>query len=146
MICLRLTNSGKAAAENLKLKLDRDFYRYGSNKSVDNLSNIYLFQKTVRTFAPGTELIFYLGTGFDLFKDATDRKLTPLQFAITAKYGFLEETFTEDTYIDLEVYHYANLQPVDRIEDCLKSIAESLKEISVDRKNGTRGSNGKTRG
>lgn len=130
MICLKITNSGKISAEDLELKLNKDFYRYGSRESVDNLSSVYTFQKKIKTFTPGTELIFYLGTGYDLFKDETDHNLTPLQFTITAKYKFFKETFSEDTYIDLEIYHYTNLQPVDRIEKNLTSMAESLKKIS----------------
>lgn len=130
MICLRITNSGKVSAEDLELKLDKDFYRYGSTDAVNNLSSVYAFQKVIKTFAPGIELLFYLGTGHDLFKDETDHNLTPLQFTITAQYKFFEETFSEETYIDLEIYHYTNLQPVDRVEGSLESISESLKKIS----------------
>ena len=130
MICLKITNSGKASAEDLELKLNKNFFRYGSKNPVDNLSGVYAFQKKIKTLAPGTELIFYLGTGYDLFKDETDHNLTPLQFTVTAKYEFLKEAFSEDTYIDLEIYHYTNLQPIDRIETNLQSIADSLRTIS----------------
>lgn len=132
MICLKISNTGKTAAQNLQLKLDRDFYQYGKKEVRYNLANAYAFQNTIETFVPGAELVFYIGMGFQIFDDNTNSKLTPTQFTITATYKYSEKTVSEKTTIDLQAYRMTSLPPQEAIVTQLKEI---VKAISKHKKN-----------
>ena len=127
MLCLKISNTGKTAAEDLQLELDRDFHRYGENGEVkDNLKDAYAFQNKIETFAPGSELLFYLGYAHNLFSDQVDRNLTPCQFTIEATYKYLGNKFSEKTSIDIETYKGTQLWPKEALIQALEGIAEAI--------------------
>lgn len=128
MICLRICNTGKAIAEKLRLKLDKDYYPPRENQDEEyNLREIYAFTKEIKTFAPGAELIFYLGTGSDIFKEENQRR--PWQFTITATYNFLGKPVSEEIVIDLESYRYSQLHPQEAFVTSLKNIESAIREL-----------------
>ncbi len=128
MLCLRIANNGKMAAENVRLDIDRDFYKYGSTKDEHNLKDAYIFNNPIGTLVPGTELLFYLGMGFHIFGENTDPLKTPSKFIITAKYQYLEKTVEEKTVIDLEAYRMSSLPPQESIVTQLKEIVKAIKD------------------
>ncbi|MDT8303472.1 MAG: ABC transporter permease [Sedimentisphaerales bacterium] len=128
MICLRICNTGKAIAEKLQLKLDKDYYPSRENQEEEyNLRNIYAFTEEIKTFSPGAELIFYLGTGNDIFKEDNQRR--PRQFTITATYNFLEKPLSEEVVVDLEAYRNSQLHPQEAIVTSLKKIESAISEL-----------------
>jgi hypothetical protein len=130
MICLRISNTGRTTAENLKLRWDKDFYQYREKEDKYNLRKAYAFQNVIETFVPGAELLFYLGMGFQIFADDTDPKLTPSQFTITATYRYSGKEILEQTTIDLEAYRKTSLPPQDAIVSELKEIAKAVDALS----------------
>ena len=129
MICLRICNTGKEIAENLRLKLDKDYYPPRDKQEEEyNLREIYAFTKEIRTFVPGAELIFYLGTGNDIFKGENQRR--PRQFTIQAIYNFSGKTISEETVLDLEAYRNSQLYPEEAIVTRLKNIESAIRELN----------------
>ncbi|RVC09170.1 hypothetical protein, partial [Mesorhizobium sp. M7A.F.Ca.CA.002.15.2.1] len=50
----RIWNRGSSSAENLKLTVDRDFYRFGETVGESkNISDMYIFKNTLAALAPG---------------------------------------------------------------------------------------------
>ena len=133
MLCLKITNTGKMPAEKLQLRWDKDFYQYGEKEDNRNLKKAYAFQNVIETFVPGSELLFYLGMGFQIFSDDTDRELTPTQFTITATYNYSGKKVSEQTTINLEAYRKTSLPPQDAIVTHLKKIAEGVNKLCKNR-------------
>jgi len=128
MICLRISNTGKVIAENLQLRLDKDYYPPQEQKDNEyNLREVYAFTKEIKTFAPGAELIFYLGTGNDIFKEESSCR--PRQFTITTTYNFSGKTVSEETIIDLETYRNSQLYPQEAMVTGLKNIESAIRAL-----------------
>lgn len=128
MICLRICNTGKVIAENLQLKLDKDYYPPREKEEEEyNLREIHAFKEEIKTFALGAELIFYLGTGNDIFKEENQRR--PWQFTITAMYHFSGKTVSEETVLDLEAYRKSQLYPEEAMVTGLKNIESAIREL-----------------
>jgi hypothetical protein len=126
---LRIANTGKTGAENLRLTMDRDFYQYGQ-QSRPNLRTIPAFQQPIEQLPPGTEISFGLAQGFVILGENADPSLTPPVFTITATYSYGQKTVTETTTIDLRPYMQGRTVP-DPIVDELKQIREkALKDIA----------------
>lgn len=105
---LRISNSGKTAAEKLRLKLDRDFYMW-ADKSL-NLSGQHIFRHEIASFAPGAVLTFGLIQSFKLFGKDSDHKVTPLVFKVQATYRYLGNSVEEETIIDLQQFRGALIE------------------------------------
>lgn len=105
LLYLRVANVGKAAALNLRLSLNRDFFQFGETKNPEgNLKNFSAFTKPIDSFPPGMELIFGLAQGFVVFGKAAHAEACPTQFTVTAAYKFFGKSVTEATPIDLRPY------------------------------------------
>ena len=102
---LRISNTGKTAAEKLRLNLDRDFYMW-ADKSL-NLAVQNIFRHEIASFAPGAVLTFGLIQGFKLFAEDADHKVTPLVFKVQATYRYLGNSVEEETIIDLQQFRGA---------------------------------------
>ena len=129
MLYLRISNSGKTAAANLRLSIDRDFYPYGDQSTSErNLGSMSAFNRALDSFPPDAELIFALAQGFVLFGESVDEKITPLQVRISATYSFSCKTVTETTDVDLRPYRRSMAQPTPLLES-LEKIRKELEKI-----------------
>jgi hypothetical protein len=105
ILYLRIKNSGRTAAMNLELSIDRDFYQFGeTNQNGKNLKNLSAFTVPIDSFPPEMELLFALGQGWVLFGEDGNTTAMPTQFAVTAKYAFSGIEVSETTHIDLRPY------------------------------------------
>jgi hypothetical protein len=129
MICLKISNTGKTSAENVSMRLDRDFFQYGKTSPEHNLASAYVFKNRIKTFPPGTDLLFYLGFGFQIFDEKTNPALTPSQFTIKVRYSYSDREVCEETTIDLEAYRMSSLPPQDAIVTQLKKITEAIDKL-----------------
>jgi len=110
MFMLRIVNTGRTGALNVRLELDRDFYQYGQ-KNGTNLRKTVAFTQQIEQLAPGGEIRFGLGFGPQLVGDVVDATLTPPVFTITAMYSYGQKTVTEKTTIDIRPYRDAMRVP-----------------------------------
>lgn len=125
---LQITNTGKTTAENLRLKIDRDFYLLGKDV---NIADLNAFKNTIKSFAPGMEILFFLATSPMLFNENSDEKKTPRTFAISAsyEYGNGARQVEEKTTIDFNPFLETTVTPADPVVIQLKSVSDRLKEV-----------------
>jgi hypothetical protein len=124
---LKIINSGKTAASNLKLTLDRDFFKVGEQKESNNLRNFNVFNNSINSFSPNTEILLMLAQGFKVFADDANEAILPKRFSITASYQYGNSSVTEETNIDLTPY-LNSLQPYDSVVTKLKEIKQAIEK------------------
>lgn len=124
---LRIANTGRTGANNVRLSLDRDFYQYGQ-KNRPSLRDATVFQQPIDQLPPGAELIFGLAQGFVVLGAEADPSVTPPVFSISATYSFGDKTVSEKTTIDLRPYK-ESMDPPSAVADELKKIREQLEKI-----------------
>ena len=123
---LKIKNSGKTAAENLRLSIDKDFFKAGNEKDESNLRSFHAFKEKIDSFVPGAEMIFRLAQDFVIFGDTIKSETTPAIFTITAEYEYQQKKVKENTVIDLRPY-YPSVLPHDPVVNQLKELRETIK-------------------
>jgi hypothetical protein len=123
---LKISNSGLTAANNLKLRLDKDFFQFGEKNDERNLKSHSAFKDSIDAFVPSAEMYFYLAQSFVLFKKGNE-DLTPTKFIVTAEYEYLDKKVAEKTIIDLSPYLGA-ANPYDPLVAQLKAIKEVIEK------------------
>lgn len=114
---LKIYNSGKTSALNVKLELDKDFYQF--DESDKNLKKASAFSSAFDSFAPNQELFFALGQGWLIFGES--KHSLPEQFVVTASYSYLDKEVVEKNHIDL--------RPFSQSEGQRNPIVEELEKI-----------------
>jgi hypothetical protein len=100
ILYLKIYNSGKTPALNVKLELDKDFYQL--DESNKNLKEVSAFSSTFDSFAPNQELFFALGKSKNIF--GKSEHPMPEQFVITASYSYMDKEVVEKSHIDLRPF------------------------------------------
>jgi hypothetical protein len=113
LMMLTIRNAGSTNARNLKLSIDRDFYFNGENNPVKNLKTFSAFTEAIECLPPQAELVFHLGVGHVVFRNAD---LCPIRFAISAEYEFDGEQFTA--------------QPIDPVAEQIGNLTQKISEIA----------------
>lgn len=124
---LRIENTGRTAADNVRFTLDRDFFQFGETKNPKkNLRNMSAFQKPIDSMAPGFRLNFALGQGWVIFGEDADPSVTPDRFTITANYEYSGKSVEESHLVDLQPYigtegdHDAVVEELEKIRKALE--------------------------
>ena len=105
ILYLRIENSGRTGAQNVRLTLDRDFFQFGENDRAEkNLRTRSAFTAPIDTLAPGHQLNFALGQGWVIFGENARPEITPPQFNVTAEYEYRGRNIVEVNRIDLRPY------------------------------------------
>jgi len=105
LLYLRVENSGRTGAENVRLTIDRDFYKFGeADRPEKNLRTMSAFTTPIDNFPPGNELLFALGQGWVIFGENARPDITPPQFSVIASYEFRGRNVEEVNRIDLRPY------------------------------------------
>lgn len=126
---LRISNTGKSAAINLRLGIDKSFQMFGEMSEDRNLATLKAFNQPIGSFPPGAEITFSLAQGFVIFAGNEENPGLPHTFSVTAKYQFEGKEITEINNIDLRPYLGSGV-PQDAYIRKLKSIDESLQSIA----------------
>jgi len=130
---LKISNSGKTAAKNLRLIIDKPFYQYGEKKDEANLANFNAFSKEIEEMGPGEQIEFALIQSFVVFKNKTDDEsvaAAPLKFKITAKYSFANKTVEETHNMDFSPYLNSEI-PEDPIASGLEEIKKAIEQMGT---------------
>lgn len=125
---LKIKNTGNSAAQNLLIKLDKDFFISGLENEKKNIRNAFVFNNIIESFPPGSELFYLLGHGSVLLKNDFDEKITPQEFTVASKYEFYENIYSEKTNINLKQYEGTVIFS-DSLADNLRDISIQLEEI-----------------
>lgn len=127
VLYLRIENTGRTGAENLRLSMDKDFFQFGEAKQPEgNLRTKAAFDDTIQSLPPGGSLVFALAQGFVIFAPDADASVVPQQFTVTATYGFAGKQVSETHRIDLRPYidSEGERDPVVEELERLRKIAE----------------------
>jgi hypothetical protein len=127
---LKVSNSGRTAARNLRLALDKTFLKFGERSQQSDLSNFTAFKQPIDSFPPGAEITFSLAQGFKIFEGNAENPDLPQNISVTAEYEFEKKQVREVNRIDLRPYFGANI-PQDGYIRKLNEISESLKKIAA---------------
>jgi len=122
---LHIKNVGTTAANRLRLTLDRDYQFNAEEGQHKNLRSYTAFSKEIQMLSPGSELRFLLGVGHRILSNPS---LCPLQFIVTAEYGYEGKIVIEKTTVDLEPFGRTN-QPVDPLVERMDKLVAELKAI-----------------
>ena len=126
---LRIANTGRTGASNVRLTLDRDFYQLGE-KHMPNLREASVFQQPIEQLPPGAEIIFGLAPAHVVLDDKADQSVAPQIFSINATYLYGEKHVSEMTTIDFRPYK-ESMHPPSVIADELQEIRKQLEKIAV---------------
>jgi hypothetical protein len=127
VLYLRIENTGRTAAENLRLSMDKDFFQFGVAKEPDhNLRTKPAFVDAIQSLPPGGKLVFALAQGFVIFAPGADAGIVPQQFSVSAAYGFAGKQVHETHRVDLRPYigSEGELDPVVEELEKLRKLAE----------------------
>lgn len=125
---LRISNTGKTPANNLKLSMDKAFYKFGEKKEENNLADHPAFKQVITSFPPGAEIVFSLAQSFVIFGKEASSKVVPTSFTVTAVYSYEGKQIKEVNIIDLNPYLGASI-PQDPYVRKLKAINESIEKV-----------------
>lgn len=128
LISLKIANTGQSAAKNLRLVMDRDFYKFAEKQEGKNIATFKAFQEPIEMLAPEAELTFDLAQGFKIFVEDADDDVVPKVFTITASYGFPGGSVEERNVIDLRPFEEST-QPRDLIVSELQEIRKAIEKI-----------------
>jgi len=129
ILYLKIENTGKTAANDLKLILDKDFFQFGEGNNIKrNIRTMSAFALPIDSFPPGAELIFALAQGWVVFGADSNPNVTPTKFTINAAYNYAGKSVQETNIIDLDPYHSsenANDPVVEELERIRKVIEKN---------------------
>ena len=128
MFFLSIKNIGKTEAKNLKLTIDKDFYKFGKKENAANIKNLPAFSEPIASFALGAEILIYLAQHFVVFGKESNEAVTPKTFSVYAEYQFSNKSIIEKTIVDLNPFIETAL-PQEPIVKQLKKISESIEKI-----------------
>jgi hypothetical protein len=123
---IKISNTGQSPAQNLTLSMDKNFYIQGNKKR--NLAQFKAFVEPIEMLAPGTEIIFDVGTAIQIFSKDADQNIMPRVFGITASYEFFGKIVIEKNIIDLNPFLESS-QPRDSLIKELKNIVEAIYKL-----------------
>ncbi len=129
LLNLRIQNTGKSAAQNLKLDIDRDYFQFGEKKDNKNIRLKSAFQRQISCFPPDSVIEFALGMGHQIFSQTADDDVSPKSFSVTATYSFSGKRVNEVTEIDLSPYLETDL-PRNVVYDGLSEVKEAIKQLA----------------
>ena len=130
LISLKIANTGQSAATNLRLVIDRDFYKFAEKHESKNIANFKAFREPIEMLAPGAELTFDLAQGFKIFSQDADPDVVPSAFTITASYEFSGMKVEERNVIDLRPFEEST-QPRDLVVSELKEIRKAIGKVKA---------------
>jgi hypothetical protein len=129
LLCLAIENVGRSPAQNLRMKMDRDFYPHAERRERENIAKLPAFAEPIRSLAPGAKVTFILGVGHTLFAASED--LCPRVFTVSAEYASGLRRYAEDHSVDLRPLVHSSVvhDPVaEEVEKLRKSLEGLLKQ------------------
>lgn len=133
---LSIKNTGKTAAQKLKLKIDRPFYSF--DKDSLNIADAGLFTTGVTSFAPGAQIVYGLGFGGGRFLKDPDPERMPHQFTVTAEYSFGGKRVVDANAVDMNqftgiiLYASPEAKNLEKMRKAMESLASEAKRLRQD--------------
>ena len=123
---LRITNTGRTVARNLRLTMDESFHKFGETSKDSDISTFSAFNHPIDAFPPGASMTFALAQGFVVFAKDADESILPKRFAVTAEYEYgIDKKVQEEHVIDLRPYLNADIPQ----EALIRKLSDMIKVI-----------------
>lgn len=137
VISLQFTNRGNSNATNVRISIDKPFYRFGEKAPGRNIQEYYIFSHPIACIAPGDKVTIDLSQGFNINKEVEGENITPDNFTVNVKYDSPVKSYDEKTFIDIRPYFQSfageyEVEELIGIKKQLQSIAKSLERLSKD--------------
>lgn len=127
---LTVSNTGRTSARNLRLSIDRSFYKFGESNPESDLATCSAFTQPIDAFAPGSEMTFSLAQGFVIFAENADESILPKKFTIVAEYEYgLDRSVKESHTIDLRPYLGADV-PQEALIRKMKDLIKAVEKVA----------------
>lgn len=136
VIQLLIKNVGRSPAQNLRLRLDRDFFQFGEKGEGRNLAKQSAFSLPIDCLPPMAELLFDLGMGFKIFENGADTTICPHTFEVSAEYMFGKSKYSEKTRVDLRPYlgtsvpHHPVVEELGRVRKSIDNLSGVIKQTA----------------
>lgn len=134
VIQLLVRNIGRSPAQNLRLRLDRDFFQFGEKAEARNLAKQSAFSQPIYCLPPMSELLFDLGMGFKIFEGGADPTICPHTFEMSAEYEYGKNKYSEKTHVDLRPYmgtsvpHHPVVEELERVRKSIDNLSGVVKQ------------------
>lgn len=134
VIQLLVRNVGRSPAQNLRLRLDRDFFQFGEKGEGRNLAKQSAFSQPIDCLPPMSELLFDLGMGFKIFGGEADQAICPHTFKVSADYEYGKNKYSEKTHVDLRPYmgasvpHHPVVEELERVRKSIDNLSGVVKQ------------------
>ncbi len=134
VIQLLVRNVGRSPAQNLRLRLDRDFFQFGEKGESRNLAKQSAFSQPIDCLPPMSELLFDLGMGFKIFEGGADPTICPHTFEVSAEYEYGKNKYSEKTHVDLRPYrgtsvpHHPVVEELERVRKSIDNLSGVVKQ------------------
>lgn len=129
VIQLLVKNVGRSPAQNLRLRIDRDFFQFGEKGEGRNLAKQSAFSQPIDCLPPMSELLFDLGMGFKIFESGADPTTCPHTFEVSADYEYGKSKYSEKTHVDLRPYLGTSV-PLHPVVEELERVRKSIDNLS----------------
>ncbi|HCF1786785.1 hypothetical protein QMK42_24955 [Pseudomonas aeruginosa] len=129
VIQLLIRNVGRSPAQNLRLRLDRNFFQFGEQAESRNLAKQSAFSQSIDCLPPMSELLFDLGMGFEIFASGADPTICPHTFEVSAEYEYGKNKYSEKTHVDLQPYMGTSVPRHPVVEE-LERVRKSIDNLS----------------
>ena len=130
VIQLLIRNVGRSPAQNLRLRLDRDFFQFGEKSESRNLAKQSAFSQQIDCLPPMSELLFDLGMGFKIFEGGADPTICPHTFEVSAEYEYGKNKYSEKTHVDLRPYIGTSVPKHPVVEE-LERVRQSIDKLTA---------------
>lgn len=125
---MSIANTGRTAARNLRLILDKPFHKFGEPSKDRDIGTFAAFNQSIDAFPPGASMIFSLAQGFVVFAEDANESILPKRFTVTAEYEYgIDKKVREDHVIDLRPYLNADIPQ----EAMIRKLGDMIKAIET---------------
>jgi hypothetical protein len=117
---LRVKNTGKTAASNLRLSIDKDFFLLAKKEDAQNLRKMNAFSKPIASFPPDAEIEFWVAQSPHIFDADADQAIVPHVFTVQSDYDFFEKSVSEKTTLDFHPFLNTNIPHSEVVNELAK--------------------------
>ena len=134
IVQLLIRNVGRSPAQNLRLRLDRNFFQYGEKGDGRNLAKQSAFSQAIDCLPPMSELLFDLGMGLKIFESGADPTICPQTFEVSADYEYGKNKYSEKTHVDLRPFlgtsvpHHPLVEELERVRKSIDNLSCVVKQ------------------
>ena len=131
---LLIRNVGRSPAQNLRLRLDRNFFQFGEQGENRNLAKQSAYSQSIDCLPPMSELLFDLGMGFEIFASGADPTICPHTFQVSAEYEYGKNKYSEKTHVDLRPYSGTSVpkhpvvEELERVRQAIDKLTATVKQ------------------